>query len=144
MSQQVTDVNEGERNWIGENLQIMKALVIDTLAAGPDDWLTSTNLDQVYRAWLAAHQRGVEDPNPMINAFGIAFGQLFVNVLGLEWKVVTDQYGTEIAVHGQPGDVVVFPTNLVAKRYEKNEAGFFESLFSSMKEQIQTVRGQGA
>jgi hypothetical protein len=57
-----------------------------------------------------------EDPNPMINAFGLAFGQVLVDELGLEGAVVTDEHGTEIAVHAKPHDLIVFPPNLVAKR----------------------------
>ena len=30
--------------------------------------------------------------------FGVAFGQYLVDDLGLSWKVVEDQYGTEMAV----------------------------------------------
>ena len=34
------------------------------------------SLDAAFTAWLAQHDPKKEDPNPSINAFGIAFGQL--------------------------------------------------------------------
>jgi hypothetical protein len=69
--------------------------------------------------WLEQPEQDREDPNPFINAIGSAFGQALVDALGLEWAVVSDEHGTEIAVHGQPGDILVFPPNLVAKRFAR-------------------------
>jgi hypothetical protein len=139
MAQQILEINDSESKWIGDNLQTTKNILQIVLGEERDDWLTPAHLDAAYSAWLSIHQRGVGDPNPMINAFGIAFGQYLVDIVGLEWKAVSDDYGTEIAVYGKPGNIIVFPTNLVAKRYEKNETGFFEPLFTNLNAQIEKV-----
>jgi hypothetical protein len=78
----------------------------------------------------------------MINAFGAAFGEVFVDRLGMSWSVVTDENGCEMAVTGQPGDVIVFPPNFVAKRFVKKETGFFASHFHAMSEEIRRIQGK--
>lgn len=87
----------------------------------------------------------------MINALGLAFGQYLVDRLGLVWKLVEDEHGTEVAVHGQVGDVLVFPPNLVAKRLEDRVTGFFVPVAAQIEQQVADVRsarpmrdGQGA
>jgi hypothetical protein len=84
-------------------------------------------LDAAYLAWFKQHIRETEDPNPIINSFGLSFGQYLVDNLSLNWVVVSDEQGTEIAVHGQPGNILVFPPNLVAKRYVQGKTDFFSS-----------------
>jgi hypothetical protein len=57
--------------------------------------------------------------------------------LGLSWIALTDEHGTEIAVRGR-ADFTVFPTNFVAKRYEKRETGFLAPAFNEM---VKTAEG---
>ncbi len=69
---------------------------------------------------------------------GLAFGEIIVRELGHGWVVATDQYGSEIAVLGQPGDQITFPTIAVAKRWRTKETGFLAPLLATIKD----VRGQ--
>ncbi len=140
MIPKLSNPNNAEREWIANNLVATRELVAE-LAGGTRDLEPST-LDVAYAAWFAQHDAEAEDPNSMINAFGIAFGQLLVDQLQLKWVVASDEQGTEMAVHGQPGDILVYPPNLVAKRYTTRETEFFAPLFAEMQEQIATVRSQ--
>jgi hypothetical protein len=54
--------------------------------------------------------------------------------------VVTDKHGTEIAVHGQPGDLLVFPPNLVAKRFERGETHLLEPIYQGIVQQVAELR----
>jgi hypothetical protein len=58
--------------------------------------------DAAWAARLAGHARGQEDPNPYINAFGLAFGAYLVDRLGLAWKVVSDKDGPPYPVDSDP------------------------------------------
>ncbi|WP_144996206.1 DUF3806 domain-containing protein [Polystyrenella longa] len=71
-----------------------------------------------------------------INAFGIAFGQCLIEELGFDWVVASDEHGTEMAVHRKQNDAVVFPLNLVAKRYVNGETEFFVPVFDDIKGQL--------
>ncbi len=126
--------NAAELRWLAENLDRLRAF-----ARKPAGHRFSlAELDAAYCEWIGS--RGEDDPNPMINAFGAAFGQHLVDHLAMTWSVVTDGHGTEMAVCGQPGDILVFPLNLVAKRFVAKEAGFFESLYIAMARDIEALR----
>jgi hypothetical protein len=131
--------NNAERAWIATNLASTRQLVAEL--SGASD-LEPSALDVAYATWFAQHDVESEDPNPIINAFGIAFGQYLVDQLQLKWVVASDEHGTEMAVHGQPGDILVYPPNLVAKRYSARETDFFAPLFCEMQQQIDAVRSQ--
>ena len=64
--------------------------------------------------------------NAVINAIGIAFGQYLVDTLGFQWCTVSDSHGQELAVVALPdtAKVLVFPPNLVAKRWESGTTDF--------------------
>jgi len=66
--------------------------------------------------------------------------EAYLNELGLEWVVATDEHGTEIAVHGEPGDLLVFPPNLVAKRFERGETRFLASVYDELVHRTRQLR----
>jgi hypothetical protein len=143
MGQKIGDLNPSEQQWVAQNVElageIAKAFGV---AVEPGDHLDPATLDTAWAAWLAGHNRGEEDPNPYINAFGLALGDYLVRRLGLEWKVVSDNQGTEIAVWGQVGEVLVFPPNLVGKRYVAGTTRFFADVAAKAEEQVGKVRAQ--
>lgn len=132
--------NNTELDWIANNLAATRELIAEFNDSVAE--IEPSLLDSAFAAWLSRHEPDTEDPNPVINAFGIAFGQYLVEQLQLTWTVASDKYGTEMAVHGQPGNILIYPLNLVAKRYTARETGFFVPLFSEFQNQIETVRAQ--
>ena len=80
--------------------------------------------------------------NAVINQVGIAFGQSLVDGLGLNWVIATDEYGTDMAVYGLPnqGDVLVYPANFVAKRWERRETNFLEDAYRRIAEDVSAIR----
>jgi hypothetical protein len=51
-------------------------------------------------------------------------GSISSTALGLDWVIATDEYDTDLAVHGARNDVLVHPCNLVAKRWQSGETAF--------------------
>jgi hypothetical protein len=135
--QTIEPPNDAEAEWVRTNVMGVRE------AAGGE--ASPAQIDELYAGWFeewtAKPEEDREDPNPMINAFGLAFGQVLVDELGLDWAVVTDKYGTEIAVHGQPGDLLVFPPNLVAKRFERGETHFLQPIYQEIAAQVAERRG---
>jgi hypothetical protein len=140
MKQKLLDLNQNEREWVSNNLKAVEGFVLNALGRDEADWLKPVYLDQAYKSWYSNHKRGSEDPNPLINAFGIAFGEYLNQKLGLEWKLVKEKRSTEIAVYGEPGKILLFPPNLVAKRYEKGIVDFFDPLFTEISKKVVEVR----
>lgn len=48
---------------------------------------------------------------------------------------------SERALHGQPGDIVLYPVNLVAKRWVAGETGVLPGLAAGLIERVSQVRG---
>jgi hypothetical protein len=93
---------------------------------------TLAALDTVWTTFGGALRESGDDPNAIINMIGLAFGQVLVDRLGLAWVVATDEHGTEIALHGELGDLLVYPTNLVGKRWASGEDKFLDALGTQM------------
>lgn len=131
-------INPAERQWLDKNVNAIETLI--TRLRGDGTELTPETLDIAFEAWLSSHDRDEQDPNPMIDAFGAAFGQYLADHLDLEWKIATEGDGHEMALHGQPGDIMLYPPNLVAKRYVDGETGFFAPVFEALENQINAIR----
>jgi hypothetical protein len=141
VGQRISELSAAERAWVDDNLAAAHRYVADAghLLDGTQP-LDPPALDAAWSFWLQAWPADEEDPNPVINALGLAFGQYLVDRLGLDWKVVEDENGTEIAVHGQVGEVLVFPPNLVAKRLEQRATDFFVPVAGQIEQRVAEVR----
>jgi len=142
--QKVEAPTAAELEWVRDGLQLAESLAEVYGGAASGTPLTLASLDTAFTNWLHTWH-GMppderDDPNPYINGFGLAFGQALVDDVCLEWAVVTDEHGTEIAVHGEPGDVLVFPTNFVAKRFERGETDFMRASFDEIRSRVQALR----
>lgn len=143
MGQKISDLSPSEQQWVRSNIELAGEIAkAYGLGVEPGDNLDPQALHTAWSAWLADHARGEEDPNPFINAFGCAFGNYLVGRLGLEWKVVEDEHGTEMAVWGREGDVLVFPSNLVGKRYVEGTTTFFADVAANTEESVTRIRAQ--
>lgn len=101
---------------------------------------TLAGLDGLWATWCSALRESGDDPNALINMVGIALGQHLVDALGLVWVIATDEFGTELAVHGERNDVLVYPCNLVAKRWQSGEAEFVAEVGAALLQD--TARAQ--
>lgn len=136
-----TPPNEAELRWIAANLRRAVHLAGEHVDAAA---LTAPSLAALDRAWVAgcAELRETNgDPNPLIQAIGIAFGQHLVETQGLEWVIATDPLGTETAVYGAASDLLVYPLNLVAKRWQRTEGAFLVALGAAMAADLAKLRG---
>ena len=128
-----------ESQWRGQQLEAARKLVeryCDTSEMPP----SIASLDAAVAAWFADHADDRPDVNDLVSAVGIAFGHHVAKATGLTWVMATDEAGTEIALHGDPGDVLVHPTNLVAKRVVANERGFLQPRFTELVARVGEVR----
>lgn len=133
--------NASERAWIAAHVAAARSLIDETIhplkAGEPID---PDALDAIWAGWLDQPAIEVRDANGMINMIGLALGQTLVDRLGLKWKVVQDGQSTEIAVHGAVGDVLIFPTNLVAKRYVSRTRHFITEVVASIESEVRRIR----
>lgn len=104
--------------------------------------LHPTQGSSIWVKWQSSGNQERPDPNTVVNALGLCFGQHLVDRLGFRWAVSTDEQGTEMGCIAQPGDITVFPANATAKRLEKEAKPFFAELFSEVDTRVRALRRQ--
>ena len=83
------------------------------------------------------------DINTLVNAVGIAMGQFVADATGLAWVIATDEHGSDLALYGQPGDILVYPANAAAKRITRGERSFVAALVSELVIAVRDRRSAG-
>jgi hypothetical protein len=141
MSPKLSQLNQNERAWIESQIDCASQFVSVFSPIQTDAPLSLANLDRAFAAWLATDERDTKIVNSIINCVGITFGQSLVDGAKLRWVIASDDHGTDLAVHGLPGkgDILVYPANFVAKRWERKETFFLESSYSQIEEQTRLI-----
>lgn len=135
----VQDLNPSEVTWLGQMQE--GGRILHQVYVGPLDTLPDPPaLDAIWVKWQSDEGTERPDPNMVVNALGLCFGQHLVERLGFRWAVITDKYGTEMGCIAQPGDITVFPANLTAKRLDKGAGPFFAELFAEMDGRVRALR----
>jgi hypothetical protein len=78
-------------------------------------------LDRVLDVWRARPASERESAREIQEALGAALGEHLARIAGLGWIVVKDEEGADLAIHGVPGELLVYPFTVVAKRLEAGE-----------------------
>ncbi len=103
--------------------------------------------DDLIRAWHAAPVPQRPDANALVLAVGVALGDALAKELGLEWKIITDAFGTDMGLwhvpaSGKAGNIILSPTHSVAKQFADNPDGFVVLLFDKMVPQVRDLKRQ--
>lgn len=113
---QVQEPDDDTRQWIDENLKVAEDTGFGT---------TPPTLFEAFEKTLADYLRAREDekldPTPYMAAFGIAVGEYLRRELDMDWKIITDDYGTDLAILREaPDGELIFscPIVVVGKRFE--------------------------
>jgi hypothetical protein len=82
-------------------------------------------LDAAYQGWETAPLGSRPDHAAIVERFAMAIGTHLDRHTDLDWQVVTDVFGTDLALtEGFKGTFVVVPHNLVAGRWMRGETGW--------------------
>jgi hypothetical protein len=144
--QRIEPLNDAEQRWITAELGNARALV-DSVS--PDDAgsaLSPIVLDRAFKAARLSAGVDANAANAIINAIGMAFGQYLVDQLGFSWVAVFDKDGSEIAVVALPGqaDMLVFPPNLVAKRWASGTTDFLDYVYEGIRKDVKNFEADWA
>jgi hypothetical protein len=117
----VTALTDDERAWLTQQLEAAQQFVADY---GSTRTMGLAALEHAWASWLDRQAVDPEDPDPVLNAVGVYFGQCLVDRLpGFSWVRTQDDAGVDVAVYG-PGDVLIYPASVVAERYQTRDGSF--------------------
>ena len=141
MKQKINALNESETTWVKTQLENALKFVEGFSPEDAGKPLTLAALDRAFAAWIASEPTETDLINTIINYIGVAFGQALVDGIGLKWIIVTDEQGSDLAVYGFPerGDVLVYPANFVAKRWEHRETEFLVNAYEQIACDVRDV-----
>lgn len=141
MDAKIEQLTEGEHEWIVQQIAIARDFVQRTLNKNTDELPSPEDLDQAFNAWLHSTSHDPSEVNSVINCIGVAFGKHLVDSTPLEWVIASDEYGTELALYGLPGqgDILVYPQNFVVKRYESNVGIFIVESVNQIRSDVSSV-----
>ncbi len=146
MAVSFASLTSAEESWL--NGQLAAAADFATILCPEDSVapLSPDVLDRVWAAWVASEPSEPEAINAVINAIGIAFGSYLVQHSGFSWVIASDESGSDLAVLALPGtaNVLVYPANFVAKRWERRETGFLQSAFQDITRQVNALPAPAA
>ena len=131
------------RRWIESQLDAARDFVPRHSPMDADNPLSIGALDRALAGWFASHGEtddaaAVDD---MANALGATFGQLLVEHVNFQWVLVGDDSAGELAVHALPGagDVLIFPFELLTKRYKTTQQGFLKDTYHSISSHVKSL-----
>jgi hypothetical protein len=141
MDQKVSQLTDKEREWIASQIDGASMFVDAYSPTDAGKPLTLAALDRAFAAWLGTNATQNKLINAAINCVGVAFGQFLVDGVGLAWVIASGKNGSDLAVYGLPGkgDVLVYPANFVAKRWERRETNFLEASYNQVAEHVRAV-----
>jgi Domain of unknown function (DUF3806) len=133
----VTALTDDERTWLTQQLAAAQQFVADY---GSTRTMDLAALQHAWASWLDRQAVDPGDPDPVLNAVGVYFGQCLVDRLpGFEWVRTEDDSGVDVAVYG-PGDVLIYPANVVAERYQSRDAAFLVDGVEKIVQQVGDLR----
>lgn len=105
-------LNAAELVWTAQQ----RALVEELCDGSPDAQAVAELFDRVQSTWLTSADR--PDPEPLVNAFGVALGDLLVQrVPGLAWASLTDASGSRLVLVHPTTDLLMFPIASVREQW---------------------------
>ena len=140
MEAKLEQLTTAEQEWIVQQIAAAQEFVRRIVGKDTTELPSPEDLDNAFDCWLQSHDPA--DANSVVNCVGIAFGQHLVNSTSLEWVIATDDYGTELAIYGSRGDILLFPQNFVAKRYEANIGLFIVESIQQIRADVSDIQSQ--
>lgn len=125
----VERIGDAERQRIAAALETLAAQGIDVDDLGS----LGAGLDAAYQSWDAAPDDAKPDHSAVVELYALGIGAHLDRHTDLDWQVVTDVFGTDLALtEGLKGTFVVVPHNLVAGRWMRGETGWLPGVVGHM------------
>lgn len=139
---ELSDLTAEQTNFLGQDLEFAKQLVSKYLKKTVDNPFDSKTLDLVLEEWSksATDKESIEE---VVDAIGGAFGQGIVDELDFEWKIITDQQGTDRIVIHKKYVINGFPYSSVQKILTEENPRSLEDIKLILKSQVEKADRTG-
>ncbi|QGU06783.1 hypothetical protein COCCU_04175 [Corynebacterium occultum] len=116
---QVEQLDTDTRQWLDEHLQVAEEAGFGSTPPRLFEAFEQTRAD----FFIAREEDEELDPTPFMASFGIAVGEYLRRELGMDWVIINDDYGTDLAILRETpdgGQVYSCPIVVVGKRFDED------------------------
>lgn len=135
------DLRSSERKWLESNRQVLPELgKLAGVAPGTNPLQMA---DAVIAYWHRLPEAERADANDVVSVAGVALGDALAAKHGLEWKIVTDAFGTDVALWWSGGgdrNLILAPTHSIAKRFADSPSGCVVQLFEAISASVESAK----
>lgn len=129
-----------------QRLETQRSVVKAHLGDDPENlrkFNTAAGKVGTIRAILDAGIYSVDDTYEL-QCLGIVLGDAFVQDMGMQWVIVTDEYGTDPALRDPNSrSILLFPLTMISKRIERGEQVDVLDLYNGVANEIEQMRAEG-
>ena len=100
-------------------------------------------LDKSIENWKKSDDNSREKVEEVIDMIGALFGKTFIEKLNFEWKIITDEYGTDFTVIDKKYFVNGFPFSSVQKSVLENRPNSLNTIYKVILEQLRKAKENG-
>jgi hypothetical protein len=139
---ELSDLTKEQTDFLRQDLDFARQLVSKYLKKTVDNPFDSKTLDLVLDEWnkSTTDKESVEE---VVDAIGGAFGQGIVDELDFEWKIITDQQGTDRIVIHKKYVINGFPYSSVQKIVTEENPRSLQDIKLILKAQVETADRTG-
>ena len=135
---ELEDLNEKEAEFIKNNTGLATELLKELNITNEIHLFNPESIDKAIEMWFTNNLEqsiGI-DVNMYSNSLACAWGQFLIDTLGMEWHVITDNYGTEIGLYHKNNNTTIFPFNSMAKAFSNKNFSLISIITEKTKEII--------
>jgi Domain of unknown function (DUF3806) len=129
-----TPLSDDDLSYISDSLHNADLLIEQMYHGDITEKYSPQILDSVFVVCLQQIDTGDITESMVQNALGAAFGTYLNSDMGSSWLLMTDDYGTDLAVKFKNGGYA-FPLATVQKRLESGEVNFFGAIHAAFKKE---------
>lgn len=132
------NLNDKEVDYLQNNIglagEIMKDLGLENIGHTFDP----ESLGEAIKTWfeIDLESRFGTDVNMYSNSLAAAWGKYLEEKMGMEWHVITDEFGTEIGLFHKKNSTTIFPFKSTAKAFNNKDFGLLSEISKKANEII--------
>jgi Domain of unknown function (DUF3806) len=138
--QKIDSLNEQQKQFVKYCLLSADSIIRNCLSNKNITNFTTTSLDEIIDKWNEDSLQFHCTKEHFVNCIGVAFGDYLIKTHNMEWKIVTDEYGSDYATTIEKINLINFPLNSVLKAIEQKRVGSLTTISLITKRDIVQLR----
>jgi hypothetical protein len=121
---------DNAEDYLQNNIGLAGEIIKDIGLAGSSHLFAPDSLGRAIQMWFDTdlENRFGVDVNMYSNALAAGWGKYLEEELGMEWHVITDEFGTEIGLYHKNNSTTIFPFQSTAKAFNNKDYGLLSAL----------------